>query len=195
MSTSKKAYHHGDLRQALLDEGMALVQESGPEALTLRKLAQRLKVSAMAPYRHYPDKEALLAAIAADGFGQLQSRLEAAEQSDDTSASPLLKEGVAYVLFALDHPALFRLMFGANRPKGQYPELDTASAGAFAVLMRRTQPDAASDERTAQARGCWSLVHGLACLLLDGQLQIPPDAKPATWLATIISSTVGSRHP
>ena len=189
MSTSIKKYHHGDLRQALLKEGATLIQDQGLEAFTLRKLAQRLQVSAMALYRHYPDKETLLAAIAADGFTQLQGQLEAAEQSADT-ASPLLKEGIAYVLFALEQPALFRLMFGASRPKGQFPELDAASAGAFAVLMRHTHAPADDETRTAQARGCWALVHGLACLLLDGQLQMPANTTPATWLATIIRSTV-----
>ncbi len=191
MSTSTQKYHHGDLRTALLREGMALIQESGPEALTLRKLAERLSVSAMAPYRHYSDKDALLAAIAADGFQQLKARLETAERSNEPASSPLLREGIAYVLFALDHPALFRLMFGANRPQGQDPELDTARAGAFDALLRHMQADATTDERRAQARGCWSLVHGLALLLLDGLLQVPKGVAPEVWVAEIIGGTVG----
>ncbi|MER1968491.1 TetR/AcrR family transcriptional regulator [Castellaniella sp. GW247-6E4] len=193
MSTSSQKYHHGDLRKALLNEGMALVQESGPEALTLRALARRLGVSAMAPYRHYSDKQALLTAIAADGFRQLQTRLEAAEDADEPSRSPLLREGIAYVLFALDQPALFRLMFGANRPKDQDPELDTARAGAFGALLRHMRGDATSDERAVQARGCWSLVHGLASLLLDGLLRVPEGTAPSDWLAEIIGTTIAGR--
>lgn len=193
MSTSSQKYHHGDLRQALLDEGMALVQESGPDALTLRKLAQRLGVSAMAPYRHYPDKEALLAAIAAEGFRRLQARLEAAERSDESPGSTLLREGIAYVLFALDNPALFRLMFGTNRPQGLDPDLDAARAGAFGVLMRHMQASASTDERSARARGCWSLVHGLALLLLDGLLQVPEGVTPEAWIGRILESTTAKQ--
>lgn len=189
MSTSSQKYHHGDLRTALLNEGMALVQASGAEALTLRKLAQRLDVSHMAPYRHFPDKEALLAAIAADGFQQLKVRLELAEQEGEES-SPLLREGIAYVLFALDQPALFRLMFGANRPQGEYAELDASRADAFGVLLRQIPGEAASDAKTAKARGCWALVHGLALLLLDGLLQVPEGVAAEDWLAEIVASTV-----
>lgn len=190
MSTSTKKYHHGDLRTALLREGIGLLQESGPEALTLRKLAQRLGVSAMAPYRHYPDKDALLAAIAADGFRQLQARLEAAETAGDPARSPLLREGIAYVMFALEQPALFRLMFGTNRPKGRDPELDSARAAAFAALMRHMRAGAPEPARAVRARGCWALVHGVASLLLDGLLQIPADEQPEDWLAAIIGGTV-----
>lgn len=190
MSTSSSKYHHGDLRVALLTEGIALIQDSGPEGLTLRKLAERLGVSAMAPYRHYPDKEALLAAIAADGFRQLKTRLEAAEQSSSTASSPLLAEGIAYVQFALDCPAIFRLMFGATRPQGQYAELDAARTGAFDVLLRQIPGTATSNERAAKARGCWALVHGLALLLLDGLLQVPEGVAPAAWLTEVIGSTV-----
>ena len=207
MSTSSQKYHHGDLRTALLNEGMALVQASGAEALTLRKLAQQLGVSHMAPYRHFPDKEALLAAIAADGFQQLKARLELAEQGGQAGQgrdalasgkvapsaprpSPLLLEGIAYVMFALDQPALFRLMFGSSRPKGEHAELDASRAEAFGVLLRQVPGEAASDAKRAKARGCWALVHGLALLLLDGLLQVPEGVAAEAWLAEIVGSTV-----
>lgn len=213
MSTSSQKYHHGDLRTALLNEGMALVQASGAEALTLRKLAQQLGVSHMAPYRHFPDKEALLAAIAADGFQQLKARLELAEQGGQAGRegregqggdalasgkvapsaprpSPLLLEGIAYVMFALDQPALFRLMFGSSRPKGEHAELDASRAEAFGVLLRQVPGEAASDAKRAKARGCWALVHGLALLLLDGLLQVPEGVAAEAWLAEIVGSTV-----
>lgn len=106
-------------------------KESGTEALTLRKLAQRLGVSHMAPYRHFSDKDALLAAIAATGFRQLKSRLERAGSAAAPNGSSLLREGTAYVKFALDEPAMFR----PTRPTGQYDELDAARAEAFDVLI------------------------------------------------------------
>lgn len=207
MSTYLQRYHHGDLRAALLSEGLALIQEGGADPLTLRKLAQRLGVSHMAPYRHFPDKEALLAAIAADGFQQLKARLELAEQEGQEGqgsdarasakvapsgprSSPLLREGIAYVLFALDQPALFRLMFGASRPKGEYAELDDSRAEAFGVVLRQIPGEAASDAKRAKARGCWALVHGLALLLLDGLLEVPEGVAAEEWLAKIVGSTV-----
>lgn len=190
MSTSSAKYHHGDLSSALLSEGMALIEEKGLASLSLRHLARRLGVSAMAPYRHYPDKEALLASIAADGFRQLKARLREAEQFPTSRGSPLLQEGIAYVQFALDRPALFRLMFGVSRAAGQEPGLDTARAEAFDVLLRQVEPTTSNAERRTKARGWWALVHGLAFLLLDGLLQIPSGVAPDAWIAEIIGRTV-----
>ena len=190
VSTSRKKYHHEDLRAALLREGMALVAEKGGQQLSLRELARRLEVSAMAPYRHFPDKEALLAAIAMDGYQQLRVRLEAAERSPAAGRSPLLQQGIAYVRFALDCPALFRFMFGMKIPEGRSPELDAARAAAFDVLMRSIQPESSVDARHVKAMGCWSLVHGLSLLLLDDMLQMPEDADPESWLAQVIGDTV-----
>src|SRR5690606_14182762 len=190
MSTSSVNYHHGDLREALLREGVALLQESGTEALTLRKLAQRLGVSHMAPYRHFSDKDALLAAIAATGFRQLKSRLERAGSAAAPNGSALLRKGTAYVKFALDEPAMFRLMFGATRPAGQYDELDAARAEAFDVLIGEIPADLQPEARTMKARGCWALVHGLALLLLDGMLQVPQGVEPEDWIAALIGNTV-----
>lgn len=192
MSTSTQKYHHGDLRSALLSEGMALVAEKGADRLSLRELARHLGVSAMAPYRHFSDKEALLAAIAADGYRQLQARLEGAEQSPASARSSLLQQGIAYVQFALDRPALFRLMFGTKMPEGQTPELDAARAAAFGSLMRGIQPEGTANARSVKAMGCWSLVHGLALLLLDGMLEMPEGVEADTWLAQVIGITVAS---
>ncbi len=192
MSTSTQKYHHGDLRSALLSEGMALVAEKGADRLSLRELARHLGVSAMAPYRHFSDKEALLAAIAADGYRQLQARLEGAEQSPASVRSSLLQQGIAYVQFALDRPALFRLMFGTKMPEGQTPELDAARAAAFGSLMRGIQPEGTANARSVKAMGCWSLVHGLALLLLDGMLEMPEGVEADTWLAQVIGITVAS---
>lgn len=190
MSTSAQNYHHGDLRAALLKEGIQLLKQGGPEALTLRKLAQHLGVSHMAPYRHFPDKDALLAAISAEGFRQLRAQLEAAANREAATDTPLLREGLAYVRFALAEPAMFRLMFGAARPAGQFPELDTARSEAFQMLKQQVSTEPYSGEQIAKARGCWALVHGLALLLLDGLLQVPNGVGLDDWLAEILRSTV-----
>lgn len=193
MSTFSGKYHHGDLRQVLLTEGLALVGERGPDSLSLRELARRVGVSAMAPYRHYPNKDSLLAAIATDGFLQLTKQLGVVDESCRSGRTPLLQAGIAYVRFALDQPALFRLMFSASKPGGRPSDLDTARADSFGVLMRHIKSKAASDQRITYAHGCWALVHGLALLLLDGLLQIPEGVQPEHWLAQIISSTVDGR--
>ncbi|MCC2595097.1 TetR/AcrR family transcriptional regulator [Pusillimonas sp. MFBS29] len=190
VSASKKKYHHGDLRAALLSDGMALVAEKGPHEWSLRELARRLDVSAMAPYRHFADKEALLAAIATDGYQQLRSRLEAAEKAPAPTTAPLLQQGIAYVRFALDCPALFRLMFGMKIPEGRSPELDAARTAAFGALMRNIQSDDSANKRKVKAMGRWSLVHGLSLLLLDDMIQIPEDVDAETWLAQVLGDTV-----
>ena len=182
MSTSgAPTYHHGSLRTALLAEAMEMLAEQGAEALSLRAVARRAGVSAMAPYRHYPDKESLLAAVAAQGFDSLRATLQAA----DDAAAPgcaLVEQAVAYVGFANANPALFRLMFGPRHP-GACRDLDRASAAAYAVLADRVARDTPAALRGTRVLGCWSLVHGLASLALDGRLsgKTPgvPGAPPA----------------
>ena len=120
----------------------------------------------MAPYRHFPGKESLLAAVAAQGFGRLAERLG---QADATAqgVEALVAQGVAYVGFACDEPALFRLMFGSAPPK-DHPDLRVAGEAAYAVLARRAADLAEAGDQGDLALACWSLVHGLASLLVDG---------------------------
>ena len=171
---TRPAYHHGDLRSALVEAGLAILAEGGdPAALTLRETARRAGVSAMAPYRHFADKEALLAAIAAVGFERLALAQRAADLAPSPSAA-LKAQGVAYIAFALANPALFRLMFGAALPSMGHDGLASAAKGSFDLLVARV----ASLEPTAEAGGAemdrvlgyWSLVHGLSMLAVDGKL-------------------------
>ena len=168
---SKPAYHHGDLRSALVEAGLAILAEGGdPAAFTLREAARRAGVSAMAPYRHFADKEALLAAIAAVGF----ERLATAQREADAAPSPaaaLQAQGVAYVAFALDNPALFRLMFGAGAPSKTNDALGTASRTSFDHLVAAVGNVPSRTEQMDRVLAHWSLVHGLAMLALDGQLE------------------------
>lgn len=156
------------LRDILVDVALLMLAEEGAEALSLRAVARRSGVSAMAPYRHYPDKEALLAAVASRGFEGLREALLAA----DTSALPgqaLVDQAVAYVGYARANPALFRLMFGATAT-GLHPERLAAGETAYAVLARRVATDTPEAGRDARTLGCWAMVHGLAMLFLDGRL-------------------------
>jgi AcrR family transcriptional regulator len=170
MSTSDRTYHHGDLPAALISAARELLAEDGTEALSLRAVARRAGVSAMAPYRHFPDKEALLAAVAAEGFREFAKALEDA----DNGAAPetaLLEQGVAYVRFACAQPALFRLMFGPPR-QGTHVALKHDEAMAHSVLAARVAADTPAELRQARTLACWSVVHGLASLIIDGQIDI-----------------------
>ncbi|WP_419758200.1 TetR/AcrR family transcriptional regulator [Acidisoma sp.] len=168
MSTSDRAYHHGDLPAALINAARVLLAESGTEALSLRAVARRAGVSAMAPYRHFPDKEALLAAVAADGFREFRAALEAADGSVPPDRA-LLEQGVAYVRFACEQPALFRLMFGPPR-QAPHPKLRHDQEQSHSVLAARVAAETAPSLRQSRTLACWSVVHGLASLIIDGQI-------------------------
>lgn len=168
MSTSERAYHHGDLPAALIAAARALLAEDGTEALSLRAVARRAGVSAMAPYRHFPDKEALLAAVAADGFRDFAATLEAADRRVAPDRA-LLEQGVAYVRFACEQPALFRLMFGPPR-QALHSGLRHDQAQSFGVLAARVAAETEPSLRQSRTLACWSVVHGLASLIIDGQI-------------------------
>jgi AcrR family transcriptional regulator len=162
MSTSRRkkpAYHHGDLRAELLRAAGEILEKQGPEGIVLREVARQAGVSHNAPYRHFPSREALLAALAAEGFMEFGQRMQA-----QTGAAM----GEAYVAFALERPQRFRLMFGGVVKLGSDPALARAATGAYAGLVAafRARGDVADPETAAAA--AWSLVHGLALLLLDG---------------------------
>lgn len=139
-------YHHGDLRAALLEAAGRIVEKSGPAGLSVREAARRAGVSHNAPYRHFPDREALLAALADQGAGQLDEALK---------DLPPARMARAYVRFARAHPERFRLMFAGRRQ----PRLEARFAVAYQPLGPRA------------AAAAWSLVHGLALLLVEGHLQ------------------------
>ena len=157
------AYHHGDLRSALLTAAGSLLEAEGPAALSLREAARRAGVSHAAPYRHFPDREALLAALAAQGFEALGEQLRA---TGETGARAI---GVAYLRFALAQPQRYRLMFGVALSLSAHADLRRAAEDAYNALARGLPP---GDARAARASGAaaWALVHGLASLLIDGHL-------------------------
>ena len=171
---SAKGYHHGDLRGALIHTALGMVTEEGAWDFTLREVARRAGVSHMAPYNHFEDKSALLAEVAAVGLESLTQTLEAAARGQRRSSRLAFGDIVAaYVRFGVEHPAHYRLMFGAElAEKSRYPSLEAANAAACAVLtgpLERGQ--AAGPARGVsmrdQALAAWSLVHGLTTLLID----------------------------
>jgi AcrR family transcriptional regulator len=175
LSTSKSTYHHGNLQAALVEAACALLHEGGTEALSLRAVARRAGVSAMAPYRHFADKDALLAAVAAAGFERFRATLAAADGSASDPADALVAQGVAYVRFACADPRLFKLMFGTAKPAG-CPELSAAADAAYRVLAQRVATLVREGQQADLTLAAWSLVHGLASLVVDQQL--PPASVP-----------------
>jgi AcrR family transcriptional regulator len=178
-STTREAagrarYHHGDLRRALLDAALELIEENGVSELSLRAVARRAQVSHAAPYHHFADRAALVAAVAEEGFWSLLSAMRARIAGVLSPAQQLQESGIAYVCFALDHPAHFRVMFSAElAERSAHPGLKEAATAAHAALeqvIERCQ--AAGEVRPGDPRvlsgAAWSLVHGVATLLLDG---------------------------
>lgn len=164
--TGKATYHHGDLRASLLDATLALLAEGAEPSL--RAVARRAGVSPMAPYRHYPDKEALLTAVALRGIEALQAVVEAADRAAPTGQG-LLAQALAYVRYAAEHPVLFRLMFGPMRPRAS-GAICIASGRIKDVMLRRLAIEAPGRFSPELAIGSWALVHGLALLVIDGLL-------------------------
>lgn len=151
-------YHHGDLRAALLRAAGKILEKKGISGLSLREAARRAGVSHNAPYRHFPDRESLLAALAAEGFAILSQDLEAAGR----------EMGAAYVRFALEHPQRFRLMFGGLLPIAKYAELQESAGRAYQALVDVLKNNKDIRDPELAAAAAWSLVHGLSHLLLDG---------------------------
>ncbi|HEY0472664.1 MAG TPA: TetR/AcrR family transcriptional regulator [Kribbella sp.] len=170
MSRSSGPYHHGDLRAACLRAARDLLEEDGDAGLSLRAVARRAGVSPAAPYRHFAGREALVSTIAAEGYRELVGCLVEAHPAPLTPVD-LAAVAVAYVRFALEHPALFRVMFSEPCDPGNDERAAAAAAASAYVdsLVRRAFPEAGADVG-ALSTAVWALVHGLAFLYLDGKL-------------------------
>ncbi|MGC1309556.1 MAG: TetR/AcrR family transcriptional regulator [Phormidesmis sp.] len=197
---AEKTYHHGDLRQALLEAALVILQTKDVKSLSLRGVARQAGVSHTAPYRHFADKSALLAAVAEEGFIEFGQYLQSAV--DQASADPiesLQATGVAYVRYALEHPTHFRVMFRdfdfEAIPAGN-SSLEPTANGTFQILVDviiagQTAGAIKAGDPKLLATGKWALVHGLAMLMLDGML--PGKKDDAIALArTIVADSLNS---
>jgi len=178
----RRPYHHRNLKQALLEASLELIREIGPGAFTLREVARRAGVSHNAPYRHFRNKEALLAAVAAEGFERLTKAMTQAAESTTGALDRLRLSGRGYVKFALSHPQHFAVMFDAPWRFGSYPEARAAGERAFGTLVRCI--------KECQAEGylpkgnwkplalfAWAMVHGISKLALSGRLPFSEAAQ------------------
>ncbi|OXE35514.1 MAG: TetR family transcriptional regulator [Phenylobacterium zucineum] len=159
-------YHHGELRPALIDCARRILEEEGLEALSLRGVARRAGVSRQAPYHHFVDLNALLAAVAATGFRELAETSLDRMNRVTSMESRFKASGISYVMFATSNPALFQLMFAGMRGNfSNDQELQAARYAAFAVLKNALSDTGRADATDLSALKAWSLVHGLADLL------------------------------
>ncbi len=171
IKSDARSYHHGGLREAAVDEGLRLLQIASVEDLSLRAIARNTGVSATALYRHFPDKQALLQALAQEGLDKLGAEQRAAIDAAGGGVESFAAAGRTYVRFALAHPALFRLVMSCGVEGVQSADESNAMA-----LLRNCVADvyagsSEGDLRIAVLRA-WGMVHGLAMLMLDGHLPL-----------------------
>lgn len=195
---TKVKYHHGNLRQALMDAALTCIREQGADKLSLRALAREVGVSQAAPYRHFEDKVALLSALASDGFHRLAVSMKTA--MGDINLDPVAafqKGGQAYVKFAQQNPETYRLMYGMPASEFDNDELETCHHEAFHLLERTVEVGLQTGafkplNKDAVVLASWSLVHGYAQLVIDGIIEL--DSVPVEIqfqsLGTVINTGV-----
>jgi len=173
----RKKYHHGDLKNTLIKAGMEIISKEGLGGLSLRKVAKKAGVSHTAPYAHFTDKLALIAAISTEGYRRLFVQISAAVESNHNDPQHLLVEvGWAYIQFALKDPKLFKVMFsGVIEQEKDYPDFREMAQKNFQLLVTlvKTGQEAgllAPASPDLVAVRLWSLVHGFIMLLLEGQI-------------------------
>ncbi len=183
------AYHHGELRRALIDATLAIVRAEGTGAVSLSAAARRVGVSPQASYNHFGDKSELLAAAAEEAVRALGVEMQRARDAASGAGEKLEVTGVAYVRWAAAHPAQFRLLAAPElADKSAHPELARAYDAAFAVLRdaiaeaQRVGVARASDAKKL-ALTAWGLVHGVAWLFVDGQIEVATGERDAARVA------------
>jgi AcrR family transcriptional regulator len=199
-----KPYHHGDLRQALLDEALRTIETQGVDHLTLRTVGASLGVSRSALYRHFADKQSLLATVGKEGFRKLRQALSDAWEANGHGRIGFEAMAKAYVQFAVAHPSHYRVMFGGFIESAAKDEHFVAEArAAFGVLVdalveQQNAGDIRRDDPVLMARFVWALVHGTALLFIDGQL---PEAEQRETLGPYVADRIyaslrvsGPRH-
>jgi AcrR family transcriptional regulator len=173
--SSRRGYHHGNLREALVQAALALIAEKGPSGFSFAEASRAAGVSPAAPYRHFRDRDALMADVATRGFERFAETLKQAwRDGKPDPARAFVAMGRAYIAFARSEPALYAAMFEAALPRGTYPALDEAGNRAFAVVrdaseaVVATLPAAERPPALMISLHAWSMAHGIAALFARG---------------------------
>lgn len=190
--SSRRGYHHGDARNALLGAAADLLEKVGAARLSLRQVAEHAGLSRQAPYNHFEDKEALLAELVREGFERLATSLAAG--GDPKAKNALERAADAYIRRAQEAPALFRLMFSRELVDlSRFPAAAQAGTTAFSKLKEVVAAFAPADRVPELSLAAWSLVHGYATLCIEVALE--PDARRgarARLFAHIIRTAAGT---
>lgn len=172
----RQSYHHGNLRETLVQAGLEVLENAGAAALSLRAIATAAGVSRSAPYAHFKDRGALLSAVANVGFSRMAGAMASAASRGTTPKDRFVSIGCAYVGFAIDNPNMFKLMFSAelgsrvDQAAVEGSESYTFLRESLADLMEAVQQPF---EDIIVEASAWSMVHGLSLLLIEGRLQVP----------------------
>jgi AcrR family transcriptional regulator len=201
-------YHHGALREALLQAAERVLERDGLAGLTLRAVAREAGVSHAAPTHHFGDLAGLVSELAAIGFRQFNAAMASACEATASPLQHALARPKAYVAYAQAHPGMYGLMFRTERLDYSRPSLHEAAEASFAGLAKaigamRQEPissDTLTLEQGAAIARAWSMVHGFTMLLLDGRLEdildrLPPGTTAEQLLEAILKSTVAGKLP
>jgi AcrR family transcriptional regulator len=173
------AYHHGDLRAALKKAALRLVLEKGPLGFSLNEASRLAGVSTGAPYRHFIDKDALLAEVAQDGNELMGAEIREAVSRVNGLKKKMIEAGMAYLRFAVHHSDYFAVIFQAGLEKAKYPELEHSARQAFATILDlSTQYERTLELGLERAVVAWALVHGLATLELEVGIAMAVNRQP-----------------
>ncbi len=190
-------YHHGDLKSALIGSAKKILVEGGANALSLRAIASAVGVSHMAPYSHFKNKKELFQAVAAAGFNELADNMESVKNDLTEPKEIILVYGGEYIRFAIDNAQLYRLMLGQTEsvssrrsdPKSHAhqqvsTELEASSKRLYSLLRDAFSLETSDQAKVkAQALGAWSMVHGMAALIIEGHISIPEGVSVKAFLA------------
>jgi len=198
---TSQRYHHGDLKSSLIEAANVILLRDGADALSLRAIAAEVGVSHMAPYSHFKNKKDLIKAVSSAGFEYLGDVMEMKTQQYEGAGELILAYGAAYLDFAIGNPQLYRLMLGqvetqgrknqkeaptdtSTVNKGQSEDMISSSKRPF-VLLHNAFSKQGGDEAhiKAQALGAWSMVHGMAALIIEGHIQVPEKVSMKKFLA------------
>lgn len=182
-----RTYHHGDLRNALLAAALEILESDGLDAMSLRAVARRAGVSQAAPYHHFKDKRAIMAAAATVGHIKLaETARQFRDQSGGKGYASLIRMGGGYVAFAKDNPNLFRLMFGPEltdyTEDAKYQDSTKLGIDMITDLLAElmdVDADAGKDAIESSGLTSWCFVHGLAMLIVDNKIVCPDTSEPA----------------
>jgi AcrR family transcriptional regulator len=177
-----KPYHHGDLRAALLAAGEAELAANGVEGFSLRSVAKRAGVSHAAPAHHFGDVGGLLTALAVEGFQRFLAAMEGRESSVTTAEDRAVGAGLGYLDFALQRPALFRLIFSSRKPDFATPELHEAGRAAYQHLVGLVE---SLEGDQSDIAALWAMAHGIADLAAGQRLEMLADMPEPERLAMI----------